>query len=280
MRNCVIREHRRAGILSFSEGNILRDHLFISHAFPEDNMFSQWLTLRLAGEGYPVWCDLVKLRGGENFWNDIEAAIRTRTAKFLYVLSKHSNDRPGTIQELQLAWNLARAEKLSDFIIPLAVDDLKHENSTLLLQPKLSIRFAAGWAEGLDQLLKKLSDDNVPKNPAFSPTAVSQWWRERFSAEAGVTPTVDECVSNWFPITQFPESVYFHEPRRAAMLTEDHLDTLHYPVLPLNGRLISLSPADQIGGNIQIRRTADFRFQDCFEGIVDERYIHDLLPEI
>jgi hypothetical protein len=62
--------------------------IFISHANPEDNLFAQWLALRLAGDGYPVWCDLTKLLGGEDFWRDIETAIRERTAKFLYILSK------------------------------------------------------------------------------------------------------------------------------------------------------------------------------------------------
>jgi hypothetical protein len=50
--------------------------LFISHANPEDNEFSRWLALQLANEGYPVWCDLTKLLGGEDFWADIEQAIR------------------------------------------------------------------------------------------------------------------------------------------------------------------------------------------------------------
>lgn len=41
-----------------------RDTVFISHAYPEDNQFTLWLALRLAREGYPVWCDLTKLLGG------------------------------------------------------------------------------------------------------------------------------------------------------------------------------------------------------------------------
>ena len=51
--------------------------LFISHANPEDNEFAQWLALQLAKCGYPVWCDLTKLLGGETFWSDIEEALRT-----------------------------------------------------------------------------------------------------------------------------------------------------------------------------------------------------------
>ena len=39
--------------------------LFVSHANPEDNLFTRRLALRLARESYPVWCDLTKLLGGE-----------------------------------------------------------------------------------------------------------------------------------------------------------------------------------------------------------------------
>ena len=64
-----------------------RDTLLLSHANPEDNEFTLWLALQLANAGYRVWCDLTKLLGGEVFWDDIEEAIKTRTAKVLYVPS-------------------------------------------------------------------------------------------------------------------------------------------------------------------------------------------------
>ncbi len=81
--------------------------VFVSHANPEDNDFSQWLSLQLAKEGYPVWCDLTSLLGGEDFWSDIEDAIRYGTSKFLYVLSRDSNQKTGPLQELALALAVA-----------------------------------------------------------------------------------------------------------------------------------------------------------------------------
>ena len=50
----------------------MREMVFVSHANPEDNEFARWLALRLAGEGFPVWCDLTELLGGEDFWKDAE----------------------------------------------------------------------------------------------------------------------------------------------------------------------------------------------------------------
>src|SRR5947209_15142274 len=98
--------------------------VFVSHANPEDNEFALWIALQLAKEGYPVWCDLTKLLGGEVFWEDIEDAIRNRTAKFLYVLSTTSNEKPGPRNEQALALGVKRREKLSDFVIPLLIDSL------------------------------------------------------------------------------------------------------------------------------------------------------------
>ena len=66
----------------------MRDIIFLSHANPEDNEFTLWLALRLSSEGYPVWCDLTKLLGGEDFWQNIENELRERTVKLLYVLSR------------------------------------------------------------------------------------------------------------------------------------------------------------------------------------------------
>jgi len=50
--------------------------VFVSHANPEENEFARWLTLQLANEGYPVWCDVTKLLGGEKFWENIQDANR------------------------------------------------------------------------------------------------------------------------------------------------------------------------------------------------------------
>ncbi len=107
--------------------------LFVSHANPEDNQCSLWLALRLAADGYPVWCDLTMLLGGEDFWKDAEAAIRTRTCKFLCALSRTSNVKDGPRKELQIAVNVAKTEKFSDFIIPLHLDDLPHTETNVNL---------------------------------------------------------------------------------------------------------------------------------------------------
>jgi TIR domain len=178
----------------------MRDMLFLSHANREDNEFTQWLALQLAHSGYPVWCDLTKLLGGEDFWKDAEQAIRARTVKFLYVLSRTSNAKDGPLQELTVAKNVARDLELHDFIIPLLIDDLAHKEINIQLARLNAISFRPGWAPGLANLLAKLEKDHIAKSEKFSPDAVTEWWRTNFSAGAGVSDEPEQYLSSWFPI--------------------------------------------------------------------------------
>ena len=104
-----------------------RTVVFVGHANPEDNTFAQWLSLRLASLGYQVWSDVTKLLGGEDFWRDIELVIRNGAVKYLYVLSRSSNQKLGTLRELQVSNATAKREHLRDFVIPLRIDDIPHD---------------------------------------------------------------------------------------------------------------------------------------------------------
>src|SRR2546422_151175 len=178
----------------------MRDMLFISHANPEDNEFTRWLALRLAGEGFPVWSDITQLLGGEDFWIDIEDAIRRRTAKFLYVLSKHSNRKPGPLAELEVARKVQRAEDLDDFVVPLGIDDLPSTEFNIELTRLNTIPFHAGWHDGLMQLLAKLDREGVARRSAFGPPAVASWWRERANAQHAILQTPEMVATNLYQL--------------------------------------------------------------------------------
>ena len=186
-----------------------KDVLFISHANPEDNAFTRWLSLRLASLGYRVWSDVTQLLGGEDFWRDIEKAIREDTVKFLYVLSRPSNQREGSLLELKVAHDVRKRDKLHDFIIPLRVDDLPFNEINIQLSNLIAIDFSNSWAEGLKQLIEKLQKEEVPKNPRFNRDAVRIWWESEFNVNEGTTDAEEIHYSNWFDI-KIPENVYVH----------------------------------------------------------------------
>jgi hypothetical protein len=224
--------------------------LFLSHANPEDNEFTLWLTLQLASHGYPVWCDLTKLLGGEDWWRDIEQALRERTSKFLYVLSRKSNVKAGPRRELQVADSVGKGEQVHDFIIPLHVDDLPHSEINIALHPINAISFERDWWSGLKALLKKLEQDGVPKSSLFTPDAVTSWWRTHFSAAEGIIHQRDEYLSNWFP-TELPKETYCHALTRTTIgKVQVDAEKLPYPAFQQERFLYSFAKApDLMGGS-------------------------------
>lgn len=194
-----------------------RNMIFVSHANPEENEFARWLTLQLANEGFPVWCDQTKLLGGEKFWEDIEDAIKNRTVKFLFVLTRAANEKRGTRDELDCAIGVEKKHsEIPDFIIPLKLDDLPYDDVFISIRRLNHIDFRSSWATGLAKLLEKLAKDETPNDSHFNPDAVSTWWRSQvdFSAEQGLVEKPDEHLSNWFPVSGLPKNLLRHSVTR------------------------------------------------------------------
>lgn len=227
----------------------MRDMLFIGHANPEDNDIALWLSLRLASEGYPVWCDLTQLLGGEAFWTDIEAAIRDRTAKYLLVLSKASNRKAGVLDELALARGVQRSEGLQDFIIPLWTDDLPPSEFNVNLVRTNAIPFRDGWHQGLARLLEKLEKDDVPKRPDFGPSAVSSWWRARISGVQSLLPVAEPLATNWYRLR--PANLYFHKLGLKLENTAIEFPTeMPYPAERYGEYLVSFARAEDLAPSL------------------------------
>ncbi|KAA0252809.1 MAG: TIR domain-containing protein [Acidobacteria bacterium] len=188
----------------------MRDVVFLSHANPEDNLFTRWLALRLAAEGYLVWSDLTELLGGEWFWRDIETAIRERAAKVVFVVSRSSNHKRGPLRELQVAGNVERDETLKDFVIPALIDDLPPREMNIQLADRNGISFEKQWAAGLAALFAKLAKDAVPKASGAGPSAVSSWWQQAFGTGRGVQVRSEEYLSNRYRITSAPTQIFIH----------------------------------------------------------------------
>lgn len=233
----------------------MRDMLFVGHANPEDNEIARWLALRLATEGYPVWCDLTKLLGGEAFWSDIESAIRERTSKYLLVLSRTSNAKPGVLNELSLAQAVQRSQRIKDFVVPLWIDDLPASEFNIHLHRINAIPFQDGWHRGLARLLEKLEEDGVPKRPDFGPQAVASWWRERVSASYGLRQSPELLVTNWYKLR--PITLHFH--KLGLRLTNSAIEPaseIPYPAERFGDYIVTFAPAedirDTLGSNMMI----------------------------
>lgn len=223
----------------------MRDMVFISHARPEDDEFARWLALRLAVEGFPVWCDLTQLLGGEDFWTDIEEAIRHRTVKFLYVLSRESNRKPGPLSELEVARKVQRADSgLVDFIIPLGIDDLPSTEFNIELTRLNVIPFQSGWHLGLGPLIEKLERDGVARRTNFNPAAVASWWRERANAQHSILPVPEILATNLYPLR--PAKLYFHKVAVALQDAPIEEAAIPYQAERFGNYLVSFAPPEDL----------------------------------
>lgn len=138
-----------------------RDHLFVSHA-PSDWALAEWLTLRLATEGYRVWCSRFPMLGGERFPRDVSAAIRERVFRVLALLSRASLSTPadGNARELALA---VAGERHVDFLIGLTVDDPDSMAPDPALRHLPCVPFHERWETGFVGLVAMLRALEAPR---------------------------------------------------------------------------------------------------------------------
>lgn len=195
----------------------MRDHLFVSHA-SEDDPFAEWLTLKLTSEGYKVWCDHIKLLGGESYPKDIDEAIKSQTFRFLALISRNSLLKPNPLKERTLALNLGR-ERNENFVIPLNIDGLKPTEIDWMTSDITFIPFHGRWFAGLEQLLMNLSKAGAPRTATNGRMAVREWYLQQDVVEA----KPETIWSNLIPILEIPRFVYRFEYKKPTEIDEDQL---------------------------------------------------------
>ncbi len=177
-----------------------RDHLFISYA-TEDLPLAAWLTRRLTAEGYQVWCDRVKLLGGESYPKDIDKAIGERTFRFLPLLSNFSKAKDNPVKERTKAIKVGQALQIADFIIPLNVDGIT--DLDWMMTDLTYIPFHLGWATGFRQLLDKLDSIHAPR-PLDNGRQIAI---ESFLPDNVISASPETVFSNCLPFTNIPSTI-------------------------------------------------------------------------
>lgn len=223
--------------------------IFISHAAaPIDSELTRWLALRLMREGYAVWCDLEKLRVGDDFWKEIENEIRNKSIKFLLILSRTSIARQGVLNELGVASKIAKHQG-QRFILPARVDGLPYDDFPIEVNRLDAADFSKNWTVGFDRLLQILKDDGVPKTED-GPQTVLGWWQKRFPATEGVVPEKEEYSSNRFQITAAPKWIYLHALDDLKPFEKSKFKP-PYPVHQIGGLFVSFASADDLAESFE-----------------------------
>src|SRR4029077_10541252 len=105
-----------------------RTTVFVTHAAPEDNEFALWISSKLATAGYRVWVDRRRLRGGDDFWDEIDRVLRNDAVKQVIVFTRHIT-KAGVKKELAIG-EIAKGQ-LNDphFMIPVRADDVPYTSA-------------------------------------------------------------------------------------------------------------------------------------------------------
>jgi hypothetical protein len=188
-----------------------RELVFISHAAPEDNDFTRWLSARLSSLGYKVWSDVTRLLGGEEFWENIEEAIREHSAKVIVCLSRISQKKSGVLDEVACAVGTERARGLENFVIPVRLDDIPFADVRANVGRKNIIDFSSNWADGLSQLIRVFERDSVPKPGEYGLGASGLIARLQRRPTSMLTSGPETVFANWFRILSLPEVIKFVE---------------------------------------------------------------------
>lgn len=177
-----------------------QDHVFVSYA-REDIAFVEWLVYKLTALGYKVWCDRIKIFGGEPYPKDIDEAIKSRTHRFLAVMSKHSVDKPNPRKERTTAHNISKYRKIN-FIIPLNIG-LKPTDLDWMSSDLSYVDFTCNWAKGLVSLLKALRKAETPCPLEKGRDVVSN----SIIAEEIIRNEPETIYSNFLNIKKIPEAI-------------------------------------------------------------------------
>jgi len=145
-----------------------RNLVFISHANPQDNHIAKWFATRLAAEGFNVWSDVTRLTGGEVFWDTIEEVIRHKTAKFVVLLSSEGHEKPGVLDEVNLAISTERALGLDNFVLPVRIDDLPFSSIRANLARKNILDGSRELRSALLSVIESLEGSGIKRNLAVN----------------------------------------------------------------------------------------------------------------
>lgn len=220
--------------------NPLRDTIFIGHATPDDNDKALWLYYKLKNEGYKVECDLSYLLGGESdYWNKLQRILEDNTCKYILVYTITTFEKQGVLDEWEHCKNIARKNSISDFIIPVKFDDVDYAARIGLNRINI-IDFNKSWAVGLKRLLRKLSNDSIPKTGNKN-LSLNLWYRNKFSTETKLLKKQEKFYSNWLEIPELPDTLHFYQFINDAQAKALLVENPTYPIIQLDNFLITFS---------------------------------------
>lgn len=248
--------------MSAAHTTTLRETVFVTHAAPEDNEFALWLSAKLAIAGYRVWIDRRRLRGGDDFWDEIDRVLRSEAVKQIVVFSEHIG-KPGVKKELAIGD--ATRKRLNDpkFMIPVRVDTIAFDEAPPEFIRGNIINGYPNWHDCLAELFDTLNEASVPRQPLPDDSTLQSLVAAREDGRRFIQKRPEEALTNWFPI-QAPTRIYYYGFDGLQEQMKSWLKDCQVPHIPM-GRLagsfadpISFAGASSFVQNTPTRYEVDF----------------------
>jgi TIR domain len=220
--------------LDMSTSEPPRTTVFVTHATPDDNEFALWLSSKLAMAGYRVWVDRRRLRGGADFWDEVDRVLRNEAIKQVVVFTEHIG-KPGVKKELAIG-DIVR-KKLADsrFMIPVRNSSISYSDAPPEFLRDHIVNAHPNWHDCLKELFETLEADGIAKNPSPDTDALRKIVEAREDGRRFTVERPEMALTNWFPIGA-PENIRYYRFDGLQEQMRVWLDECHIPVVPM-GRL-------------------------------------------
>ncbi|MGE0175252.1 MAG: toll/interleukin-1 receptor domain-containing protein [Oligoflexales bacterium] len=226
-----------------------REIVFISHATPEDNHFAIWLAIQLTNAGYKVWLDKEQLLGSEPFWDEIEHVLRHQTAKALFICSKVSMTKRGVQKEIQIAKEVRDEIQNPRFLYPLMIDNLPFDALPKVLKAQNAADCYNRWQDGLEDILKVLERDNIPKKETDSIETTGFWHHVLTRKARTLSEDAENLDSNWLSLKELPRHLNFYKVQGSGLDINQLVkiaSEASWPCFELRGYIASFADMDSL----------------------------------
>jgi hypothetical protein len=185
-----------------------RTTVFVTHAAPDDNEFALWISSKLAMAGYGVWIDRRRLRGGDDFWDEIDRVLRNDAIKQIVVFTEHVG-KPGVKKEIAIGDTMKK--RLSDpkFIIPIRAGDIAFSDAPPEFLRGNILDGRPNWHDCLKELFETLDGAGVPRSASPDAATLRALVEAREDGRRFVLERPEQALTNWFPITA-PERIRYY----------------------------------------------------------------------
>jgi hypothetical protein len=205
----------------------------------------------------------MRLRGGDDWQQILENAMRERAAKVLFVGTVAGASKRGVRNEIQMATDVAKKIGDDAFIIPLRLEPF---DAPFLIVHAQYIDFSHGWARGLTELLTVIKEAGLPRTEGHKADSI---WRDlQLANGSSLVDKPERLISNWLRITKLPDTIKVYE--FAGSINIDAPPDVRgapWPVVPFRRGFLSFASPEDLaaffGPTIPIRLAAEKRTDDA-----------------